>query len=89
MWNSADTIVALVMMPGIIATTGGLLLGHHKSVLKMRMAAAAADPAHLQVLTETARRMEQRIYHLESILDSEAPGWRNRSMQDGRVDVAD
>jgi phage shock protein B len=86
MWSSADTIVALVMMPAIIATAGGLLLGHRKSILKMRL--TACDPAHLKVLSESARRMEQRIYHLESILDSEAPDWRKRSMQDGRVDVA-
>jgi phage shock protein B len=88
MWNYADTGMALVMMPAIVATVGGLLLGHRKSMMKMRMAAAATDPAHLLVLTESARRMEQRIYHLESILDSEAPDWRRRSTQDGRVDVA-
>jgi len=88
MWNTADTIMALAMTPAIIATAGGLLLGHRKSMMKMRMAAAVYDPSHLQVLTESARRMEQRIYHLESILDSEAPGWRGRSVQEGRVDVA-
>ncbi len=86
MWNSADTIVALAMMPAILATFLGIVLGHRKSVLKMR--AAAYDPAHLQMLTETARRMEQRIFHLESILDHEAPGWRSRGAQDGRVYVA-
>jgi phage shock protein B len=86
MWNYADTGMALVMMPAIIATAGGLLLGHRKSMLKLRMAAAAADPAHLQVLTESARRMEERIHHLESILDSEAPDWRRRSRQEERVD---
>ncbi len=86
MWDSVDTIIALAMSPAIIAVTGGLLLGHRKSVLKMRAAAEAANPAHLQVLAETARRMEQRMYHLESILDSEAPGWRSRSPQGERVD---
>ena len=39
----------------------------------------AADAAQLQVLWETAQRLERRMESLEMLLDSELPGWRSRS----------
>jgi hypothetical protein len=80
MWSSTDT----VMLPARIATAGSPSLGHRKSMVKRRMA-AAADPSHPQVLTKRARRMEQRICHLEGIVDSQAPDWRSRSLQAERA----
>jgi phage shock protein B len=71
-------VAALAMSPAVIAITGGLLLGHRKQVLKMRMA-GAADPQQVSALLDTAQRMEQRIGYLERVLDNEAPGWRGRS----------
>jgi len=70
--------MALVMSPAIIGISGGLLLGHRKQMMKLRMA-AAPESQHLQTLMQTAQRMEQRIGYLERVLDNEAPGWRSRS----------
>jgi phage shock protein B len=38
-----------------------------------------ADQQEVQRLWDTARRMEARIGYLETVLDTEVPGWRNRS----------
>jgi|GEM_PF-1656708 phage shock protein B len=47
---------------------------------KWREAAAKpADQQEVQKLWDTARRMEARIGYLETVLDTEVPGWRNRS----------
>ena len=43
-------------------------------------AAASADQERASIeLWDRARRMETRIEYLERVLDSEMPGWRNRS----------
>jgi phage shock protein B len=78
--NTAVMIMALAMSPAILAVGGGLLLGHRKTMAKLRMS-NPIDQQQLQGLAETARRLEQRIFYLESVLDSEAPGWRSRSDQ--------
>jgi phage shock protein B len=44
-----------------------------------RGAAGFPDPAQHQMMWETAQRMERRMESLESLLDSELPGWRSRS----------
>ena len=40
---------------------------------------AAADQQELVALRDAASWMEKRIDNLESVLDTEAPGWRARS----------
>ncbi len=49
--------------------------------LKSRALAAAEsqDSTATKGLWDTARRMEERIGYLEQVLDTEVPGWRNRS----------
>ena len=49
--------------------------------LKTRALAAAEsqDSTATKGLWDTARRMEERIGYLEQVLDTEVPGWRNRS----------
>ena len=42
-------------------------------------AKSAVAQAGTQELWETARRMETRIGYLETVLDTEVPGWRSRS----------
>jgi phage shock protein B len=46
---------------------------------RRRDGVTAEDLQHMHSLTETAQRMEQRIESLELLLDTEVPGWRNRS----------
>jgi phage shock protein B len=79
-WDSAVIIMALAMSPAILAVAGGLLLGHRKSMAKLRLV-NPVDHQQLQSLAETAQRLEQRIFYLENVLDAEAPGWRSRSDQ--------
>ncbi len=38
----------------------------------------AVDRKELKQMSDTAKKLEQRIASLEKILDEEAPGWRNR-----------
>jgi len=42
-------------------------------------AISAADQQELVALRDAASWMEKRIDNLESVLDTEAPGWRTRS----------
>ena len=44
-----------------------------------RLNVRADDGAATRDLWETARRMESRIGYLETVLDTEVPGWRRRS----------
>jgi phage shock protein B len=76
--DTAVMIMALAMSPAILAVAGGLLLGHRKTMAKLRLS-NPIDRQQLRSLADTARRLEQRIFYLESVLDSEAPGWRGRS----------
>jgi len=78
MISTGVCIMALAMSPAIIAVTGGMILGHRKQMMKLRMS-AAPEAQHLRSLMDTAQRMEQRIGYLERVLDNEAPGWRSRS----------
>lgn len=70
--------LALVMAVPIAAIIGGIWLSAHKARLQIR-AGSPEDQQQMQSLLDTARRMEQRIGYLESVLDTEAPGWRSRS----------
>lgn len=38
----------------------------------------AVDRKELKLMSDTAKKLEQRIASLEKILDEESPGWRNR-----------
>ena len=52
---------------------------HYRTkMLKLRVQ-QGLPTADMHRLWETARRMEERIGYLETVLDSEVPGWRNRS----------
>ena len=47
--------------------------------LERKRQASPQDLAQQQALMAAAERMERRIDSLESLLDSELPGWRSRS----------
>ena len=60
-------------------------LGVPALVMDYRIKSRRLDAAQMQDSTatkglwDTARRMEERIGYLEQVLDTEVPGWRNRS----------
>ncbi len=54
------------------------LLLHYATRWRESRRMSATDERLLAELWDTARRMEERIRTLETILDAEAPGWRGR-----------
>ncbi len=73
--NEALVAVASLLLVIVVPI---VLIGYF--VTKWRAQRADPEAARdAEVLRETARRMEARIENLESILDTQAPGWRGRS----------
>jgi phage shock protein B len=70
--------LAMVMAVPIVAIIGGVLLSMQKARLRLQ-GGSPEEQQQMHNLMDAARRMEQRIGYLESVLDSEAPGWRSRS----------
>ena len=55
------------------------LVLHYRSRGRSEQALGQAEHAEIEALAERAEHMAERIETLESILDVEAPGWRNRA----------
>jgi phage shock protein B len=66
------TIVFLVIVAPL------WILMHYRSKQRARSELSAEERQLLELLTVRAERMGERIETLESILDSETPGWRAR-----------
>jgi phage shock protein B len=54
------------------------MLLHFLSKNRANAAAAAGDPTLNASLTGIADRLERRLDAIETLLDHEVPGWRNR-----------
>jgi phage shock protein B len=54
------------------------LIMHYRSKKQMNQGLTDAEYGTLQELADRAEKMADRIHILESILDSEAPEWRNK-----------
>jgi phage shock protein B len=52
---------------------------HYRSKQRAQGALSEDERMELEALTSQAERMAERIETLESILDSETPGWRSRA----------
>ena len=52
---------------------------HYRSKQRAQGALSVDERMELEALTSQAERMAERIETLESILDSETPGWRSRA----------
>ncbi len=68
--------IAIVFMAVVMPL---VIVFHYRTRWKAMQGPSAADLQETLALREAAMRMEQRIENLESVLDSEAPGWRSRS----------
>lgn len=54
------------------------LIMHYRSKKQMNQGLSEAEYVTLQELADRAEKMADRIHTLESILDAEAPEWRNK-----------
>ena len=55
------------------------LIMHYRSKKQVSQGLSETELRSLQNLSEKAEQMADRIQTLESILDAEAPDWRNRA----------
>ena len=72
-------IVFLVMSGLVLIVVPAVWFDYRMKARRIQAAQGTQDAAATQNLWDTARRMEERIGYLETVLDSEVPGWRNRS----------
>jgi len=56
------------------------LIFHYVTVWKTQRNAGRADPGAFHTMSDTARRLEDRVAALEKLLDAEAPGWRSKAL---------
>lgn len=54
------------------------LIMHYRSKKQINQGLTEVEYGTLQELADRAEKMNSRIYTLESILDAEAPQWRNK-----------
>jgi len=54
------------------------LIMHYRSKKQMNQGLTETEYRTLQELADRAEKMAERIYTLESILDAEAPEWRDK-----------
>ncbi|MDJ0806383.1 MAG: envelope stress response membrane protein PspB [Gammaproteobacteria bacterium] len=74
-------ILGIMMVPLIIFLMFVLpvwVVFHYLSKIKTAKGLSKDDEALMADLWEMANKMESRIESLETILDAEVPGWRNR-----------
>jgi phage shock protein B len=78
-----DLIENLVPLVSVLAPFALIFfifkMRHDRNMRQMNLQGLSQDEQRaLSDMSETARRMEQRIENLERILDSEIAGWRSR-----------
>ena len=77
-----EGIIALISAPillFIIFVAPIWLILHYRSKKQVSQGLSAEEYASLKELAEKAEQMTDRIKTLESILDGEAPQWRDRA----------
>lgn len=70
-------IVSVVMFMVVLVTVPAIFFDYRLKA--RRLSVGTQESGATQDLWDTARRMETRIGYLEQVLDTEVPGWRNRS----------
>jgi phage shock protein B len=77
--NEAEMMVAiLVPLTAILAIFVFLpwVILSHRAKMREGAARSAGDPAMNAELVALAEKLERRVSAIETILDSESPGWR-------------
>lgn len=70
-------IIAPIIVFMVIVAPIWLIL-HYRSRKQINQGLSEEEYATLQELADRAEKMADRIHTLESILDAEAPQWRNK-----------
>lgn len=73
------TFTGISMMLFMIFVAPVWLIMHYRSKRQVGQGLSETEIRSLQNLSEKAEVMADRIETLESILDAEAPDWRNRA----------
>lgn len=73
------TFTGISMMLFMIFVAPVWLIMHYRSKRQVGQGLSETEIRSLQNLSEKAEIMADRIETLESILDAEAPDWRNRA----------
>ncbi|MFC0444750.1 envelope stress response membrane protein PspB [Pseudidiomarina halophila] len=77
----ADILVPMIAVPLIlfmIFVAPVWIIMHYRSKRKMSQGLSETELQDLQQLARQAEQMRERIKTLESILDADAPTWRER-----------
>ncbi|KFZ29653.1 phage-shock protein [Pseudidiomarina atlantica] len=77
----ADILVPMIAVPLIlfmIFVAPIWVIMHYRSKRKIGQGLSADELQNLQQLAQQAEQMRERIKTLESILDADAPTWRDR-----------
>ncbi|APE05965.1 MULTISPECIES: envelope stress response membrane protein PspB [Alteromonas] len=77
-----EGMIAILVMPLVVFTIFVApiwLILHYRSKKQVNQGLSSEEYAELSALADKAEKMSERIETLESILDSEAPEWRNRA----------
>ena len=72
-----DALVPLFAIFAIFIAPLWLIL-HYSAKRKQAQGLSREDEKMLSELWQLANRMESRVNTLETILDTQAPGWRNK-----------
>ncbi len=74
-----NLVPILVPLGGMVLLFFIIRMGHERKMRQINMQGLSQEEQRaLADMSETARRMEQRIDNLERILDAEVSGWRSR-----------
>ncbi len=76
---STFIFVPVVIFMGLVAPIW--IVFHYRSKASVVDGLSAGERADLDEMIETANKMAARIETLESILDVESPGWREKQAQ--------
>ena len=71
-----DSLFWVAMIVGIIFVACPAVLLHYQSELRKTKSISTDDERLVDDLWKTAQRLERRVETLETILDKEAPDWR-------------
>ncbi|SIQ23495.1 phage shock protein B [Aeromonas sp. RU39B] len=77
-----SNVLGVMMVPMIVfmvVVAPLWLILHYRAKSRMGDGLAEGERSQLQALLERSEKMQERVTTLESILDSEVPGWRSRS----------
>ena len=71
-----ETLIGIILVLFVLPL---IIVLHYVTKWKSTRGLSGADETLLEELWETAQKMESRVNALETILDDDVPGWRQRT----------